>query len=117
MDTQPEYDNSDYLGQPDVSDTEDVEMDLPQAVEDPNRKLTYLIPPSNTYGRARNILEQMDLHLPAPQRAIKIFHPFTSRKEWELAKFLSQSLNQTQTDAFLKLEWVRILNTKFLLLS
>ncbi|KAG1889891.1 hypothetical protein F4604DRAFT_1673420 [Suillus subluteus] len=36
-----------------------------------------------------------------------MYYPFANREEWELAKFLSDNLNQGQITQFLKLLWVR----------
>ncbi|KAG2355692.1 hypothetical protein BDR07DRAFT_1453684 [Suillus spraguei] len=36
-----------------------------------------------------------------------MYYPFADREEWELAKFLSENLNQGQITRFLKLLWVK----------
>ncbi|KAG1824634.1 uncharacterized protein BJ212DRAFT_1261153 [Suillus subaureus] len=40
-----------------------------------------------------------------------VYYPFVDRDEWELAKFLSNNLNQGQITCFLKLSWVSSLMT------
>jgi hypothetical protein len=42
----------------------------------------------------------------AYQRQNNIYYPFSERKEWELGKFLSETLTQSQIDRYLKLQWV-----------
>ncbi|KAG1808279.1 uncharacterized protein BJ212DRAFT_1449128 [Suillus subaureus] len=39
-------------------------------------------------------------------REHSVYYPFVDRDEWELAKFLSDNLNQGQITCFLKLSWV-----------
>lgn len=84
-------------------------------MSDPFENLTrhrvqHFTPPTDTYGRAPNTLEIMDLDAAAVHRTNNVFYPFGSKEEWELAKFLSTSLTQTQQDQFLKLDWVSAFN-------
>lgn len=59
------------------------------------------------YGRQPNTLEKMDADENTHRRKNNIFYPFESGKEWELGKFLSEVLTQSQIDRYLKLQWVR----------
>jgi hypothetical protein len=59
-----------------------------------------------TYGQAPNVLEQMNDDQYAPCREKNMFYPFQGAQEWDLAKFLNETLNLTQIDQFLKLDWV-----------
>ncbi|KAG1906459.1 uncharacterized protein F5891DRAFT_1125401 [Suillus fuscotomentosus] len=49
----------------------------------------------------------MKAHDYEAHRAHNVYYPFADREEWELAKFLSDNLNQGQITRFLKLLWVK----------
>ncbi|KAG2115294.1 uncharacterized protein F5147DRAFT_743744 [Suillus discolor] len=49
----------------------------------------------------------MKAHDYEAHRAHNMYYPFADREEWELAKFLSDNLNQGQITRFLKLLWVK----------
>jgi hypothetical protein len=53
-----------------------------------------------------NTFERMKAHDYETHRTDNVYYPFTDREEWELAKFLSDNLNQGQITRFLKLLWV-----------
>ncbi|KAG1897602.1 uncharacterized protein F5891DRAFT_1129890 [Suillus fuscotomentosus] len=54
-----------------------------------------------------NSFERMKAHDYEAHRAHNVYYPFADREEWELAKFLSDNLNQGQITRFLKLLWVK----------
>lgn len=74
------------------------------------RTTTYLVPPTITYGKQPNTLERMDADEHSSKRMGNTFFPFASKEEWDLAKFLSETLTQTEIDRFLKLRWVSLLH-------
>jgi len=53
-----------------------------------------------------NTFQRMKDHDYETHRAHNVYYPFSDREEWELAKFLSDNLNQGQINRFLKLLWV-----------
>ncbi|KAG1884265.1 hypothetical protein F4604DRAFT_1978027 [Suillus subluteus] len=54
-----------------------------------------------------NTFERMKAHDYEAHRTHNVYYPFAGREEWELAKFLSDNLNQGQITQFLKLLWVQ----------
>jgi hypothetical protein len=62
----------------------------------------------------RNIFQEMQDHELQAQRAVNPWYPFDGPGEWSLAKFLVENHSQTQIDQFLKLEWVRELDSDLL---
>ena len=58
-----------------------------------------------TFGRAPNVFEQMNENKYAHHREHNLYWPFQGSQEWGLAKFLNETLNLTQIDKFLKLDW------------
>ncbi|KAG2335684.1 hypothetical protein BDR05DRAFT_978916 [Suillus weaverae] len=54
-----------------------------------------------------NTFEHMKAHDYKCHRTHNLYYPFANREEWELAKFLSDNLNQGQITQFLKLLWAR----------
>jgi hypothetical protein len=46
-----------------------------------------------------------------------VYYPFADRDEWDLARFLSDNLNQGQITRFLKLSWVSGLVTVYCISS
>ncbi|KAG1874853.1 hypothetical protein F4604DRAFT_1880763 [Suillus subluteus] len=55
-----------------------------------------------------NTFERMKAHDYEAHRTHNVYYPFAGREEWELAKFLSDNLNQGQITRFLKLLWVTL---------
>ncbi|KAG1868634.1 hypothetical protein F4604DRAFT_1584510 [Suillus subluteus] len=54
-----------------------------------------------------NTFQRMKDHEYEAHREHNVYYPFADRDEWELAKFLSDNLNQGQMTRFLKLSWVK----------
>ncbi|KAG0701882.1 hypothetical protein DFH29DRAFT_982526 [Suillus ampliporus] len=54
-----------------------------------------------------NTFDRMRAHDFKTHRTHNVYYPFADREEWELAKFLSNNLNQGQITQFLKLLWVK----------
>ncbi|KAG1720320.1 hypothetical protein EDD22DRAFT_962866 [Suillus occidentalis] len=54
-----------------------------------------------------NTFERMKAHDYEAHCTQNVYYPFADREEWELAKFLSDNLNQGQITRFLKLLWVQ----------
>lgn len=68
--------------------------------------------PSSGYvfGRGSGFLNNFCADKFAGHRTQNLYHPFTSKEEWELASFLTQSnLSMKVIDGFLSLELVRLL--------
>ncbi|EGO22837.1 hypothetical protein SERLADRAFT_371115 [Serpula lacrymans var. lacrymans S7.9] len=78
-----------------------------QGIHPPGFKFSYHPHSAYDYGRLPNILEEMNADKYASKRTHNVFWPFSSQKEWELAKFLMETLNQSQIDKFLKLAWTK----------
>ncbi|KAH7908355.1 hypothetical protein BJ138DRAFT_1012981 [Hygrophoropsis aurantiaca] len=60
-----------------------------------------------TYGKGKNTLEQFESDAYAQQRIANPYFPFPTRGEWELGKFMCETLTQSEMDRFLKLEWAK----------
>ncbi|KAG2085676.1 hypothetical protein BD769DRAFT_1325874, partial [Suillus cothurnatus] len=58
-----------------------------------------------------NTFQRMKNHEYKAHWEHNVYYPFTDRDEWDLAKFLSDNLNQGQITHFLKLSWVRSTET------
>lgn len=87
------------------ADNEDVNME-PHLTS--QRTTQHFLPGTLTYERQPNTLERLDSDPYAQQRQENMFFPFASKDEWDLARFLSETLNQTETERFLKLNFVRL---------
>ncbi|KIJ64110.1 hypothetical protein HYDPIDRAFT_91168 [Hydnomerulius pinastri MD-312] len=59
------------------------------------------------FWKEQNLLQRMESHEYAHRRALNIHYPFEDRGEWELGKFLCETLTGAQLDRFLKLEWFK----------
>lgn len=86
-----------------------IESQVNQPALPPPGTYEYHPRPSQTFGSGPNTLEQMDQDQYAKYRTANPYYPFTDREEWALAKWMNRTLNKTQTDEFLKLEWVSML--------
>ncbi|KAG6369428.1 hypothetical protein JVT61DRAFT_14883 [Boletus reticuloceps] len=64
-----------------------------------------------TYGKSKNLFQQMEDNPNHKHRIQNAYYPFTGAAEWTLAKFLAENLTQAQINRFLKLRWFRE-NTK-----
>ena len=59
------------------------------------------------YGRGANNLEKLTNDVHAPQCVDNIYYPFSSRMDWQLARWLKRSsLTQAEIAEFFKLEFV-----------
>ena len=76
------------------------EKDYPSAYYQYHKTSSY------TFGEAPNILQQIDSDQYAARRYTNCYYPFAGHDEWELAKFLVETMKQTDIDRFLKLNWV-----------
>ncbi|KAG1851380.1 hypothetical protein F4604DRAFT_1883577 [Suillus subluteus] len=56
-----------------------------------------------------NTFQHMKHHKYEARQEHNMYYPFADRDEWELAKFLSDNLNQGQITHFLKLSWAILL--------
>ncbi|KAG6839575.1 hypothetical protein H0H87_000482, partial [Tephrocybe sp. NHM501043] len=90
-----------------IPSEEPVDNDQTADVEMPRstRTIRHYLPATLCYGQHANVLERINMGPDAAQRAANIYFPFASKEEWELAKFLSGALTQTQIDQFLKMQW------------
>ncbi|KAH7916830.1 hypothetical protein BV22DRAFT_973647, partial [Leucogyrophana mollusca] len=57
-----------------------------------------------TYGNAPNIFEDMGSDPLEYRRSINPYYPFNDEDEWQLAKFLCETMTQAQIKRFLRLE-------------
>jgi len=63
-----------------------------------------------TYGSGPTFMDDFDQDSHADKRSQKLYYPFASRPEWELASFLLRSnLSMASINTFLKLECVSVL--------
>ncbi|EGN98517.1 hypothetical protein SERLA73DRAFT_153550 [Serpula lacrymans var. lacrymans S7.3] len=73
----------------------------------PGSKVLYHLNSGFEYGSLPNILHEMDSNEYADKRTHNVFWPFAHQEEWELAKLLTETLNQSQINQFLKLSWTK----------
>ncbi|KAG1793381.1 hypothetical protein EV424DRAFT_1336031 [Suillus variegatus] len=57
------------------------------------------------FGLGKNLFDRLQEDQYNYRRKVNTYYPFHDEKEWELARFLVENLNQTQIDKFLKLKW------------
>jgi hypothetical protein len=58
------------------------------------------------YGVGKNLFDKLQDDQYDYRRKINTYYPFQDEGEWELGRFLVESLTQTQIDRFLRLKWV-----------
>ncbi len=60
-----------------------------------------------TFGKGRTIMQEIDEDDSTPETKDNIYHPFTSKQDFEMAAWLSRSnVTMSQIDDFLKLPYV-----------
>jgi hypothetical protein len=59
-----------------------------------------------TFGKAPNVLQQLQADQYEIYRAANTYWPFKDRADWELGKFLVETMNHSQINKFLNLDWV-----------
>ncbi|KAH7919080.1 hypothetical protein BV22DRAFT_1108185 [Leucogyrophana mollusca] len=59
-----------------------------------------------TFGKALNILQQLEGDQYEKYCTNNSYWPFKDRADWELGKFLIETMNHSQTEKFLKLNWI-----------
>ena len=82
----------------------------PPTVQDNPEVLLYTFPSSgDVFGQGQGFMETFHMDKFSECRSENIYYPFTSREEWELAAFLTQTdLSMSVIDEFLSLELVRL---------
>lgn len=62
---------------------------------------------AKTYGKGRTIMQEIDEDNSVPEAKNNVYYPFTSRQDFEMGAWLSQSnVSMSQIDDFLKLSYI-----------
>ncbi|KIJ11215.1 hypothetical protein PAXINDRAFT_15846 [Paxillus involutus ATCC 200175] len=92
----------------------DVEMEYGRGITPAQLNIIMFNGATKVYQAGETFLDHFNLDACAPQRGNNIYYPFTSRVEWDMAKYLlCSSLSMAKIDKFLKLDSIKSLHLSF----